>query len=123
MDSSSMIYIPSLIKTGTVIWKLIGGGRQTHRQYGDLIGLLLFFENKESRLRRFKNILEKVDKKPHIWDLVEIRTLKKEVARSFEMLVKTYQNTRYHKNLYVLLLRNTLLICFPFYVQVVLTFM
>jgi hypothetical protein len=43
MGSSSMIYIPSLIKTGSVIRKLIVGGRQTHRQQGDLISLLLFF--------------------------------------------------------------------------------
>jgi hypothetical protein len=28
-----------------------GGGTQTHREYGDLIDLLLFFENKETMLK------------------------------------------------------------------------
>jgi hypothetical protein len=45
-----MLYRPSLIKIGSGIQGLIGGDSQTHRQHGDLISLLLFFQNKESRL-------------------------------------------------------------------------
>jgi hypothetical protein len=40
MGSGSMIYIPSFIKIGSGIQKLIGG---IHRQHGDLISLLSFF--------------------------------------------------------------------------------
>jgi hypothetical protein len=46
------VYVPSFIKIGSGIQKLIGGtDAQTHtnRQEGDLISLLLFFQNKESR--------------------------------------------------------------------------
>jgi hypothetical protein len=43
MGSGAMIYIPSFIKNGSTIRKLIGGGgTQTHRQRGDFINLLLF---------------------------------------------------------------------------------
>jgi hypothetical protein len=48
MGSGAMIYIPSLIKIGSAIQKLIGG---IHRQHSDRINLLLFFVNKESRLK------------------------------------------------------------------------
>jgi hypothetical protein len=48
VGSGVMIYIPSFIKIGPAIQKLIGGA---HRQYGDRISLLLFFQNKESRLK------------------------------------------------------------------------
>jgi hypothetical protein len=47
MGSGAMIYIPSFIKIGSSIQKLIGGIHR-HRQQGDLIYLLLFFQNKES---------------------------------------------------------------------------
>jgi hypothetical protein len=47
MGSGAMIYIPSFIKTGSGIQKLIGGIHR-HRQHGDL---LLFLQNKESRLK------------------------------------------------------------------------
>jgi hypothetical protein len=53
MGSGAMMYTPSLIKIGLCIQKLIGGihrGTQTDRQRGDLISLLSFFQNKESRL-------------------------------------------------------------------------
>jgi hypothetical protein len=43
------IHIPSFIKIGCDIQKLIGG---IHRQHGNLISLLLYFQNKESRLKR-----------------------------------------------------------------------
>jgi hypothetical protein len=49
MGSGAMIYIPSLIKIGSGIQKLMRGVSQTHRQHGDFISLLLFFQNKESR--------------------------------------------------------------------------
>jgi hypothetical protein len=39
MGSGAMIYIPSFIKFGSSIQKLIGG---RHRQHGDLISLLSF---------------------------------------------------------------------------------
>jgi hypothetical protein len=48
MGSGVMIYIPSFIKIGSAIQKLIDS--QKHRQHGDRISLLLFFQNKESRL-------------------------------------------------------------------------
>jgi hypothetical protein len=47
MGSGAKIYIPSLIKIGYGIKKLIRG---IQRQRGGLISLLLFFQNKESRL-------------------------------------------------------------------------
>jgi hypothetical protein len=49
MGSGVMIYIPSFIKIGSRIHKLLGGG--IHRQQRDLMSLLLFFQNKESRLK------------------------------------------------------------------------
>jgi hypothetical protein len=42
MGSFAVIYIPSFIKTGSGIQKLIGRDSQTHRQYGDCISLLSF---------------------------------------------------------------------------------
>jgi hypothetical protein len=48
MGAGAMIYIPSFMKIGSGIQKLLGG-TQTHRQQGDLISLLLFFHNKESK--------------------------------------------------------------------------
>jgi hypothetical protein len=62
MGSEAVIYIPSFIKIGSGIQKLMGGGicRHTHRQQGDLISLLLYFQNKESRLKmkcKFKNCI------------------------------------------------------------------
>jgi hypothetical protein len=48
MDSDAMINIPTFIKIGSGIQKLMVGG--IHRQHNDLISLLLFFQNKESRL-------------------------------------------------------------------------
>jgi hypothetical protein len=41
MGSGAIIYIPSFIKIGSGIQKLILGDTQTHRQHGDLISLLL----------------------------------------------------------------------------------
>jgi hypothetical protein len=48
MGSGVMTYIPSFIKIGSGIQKLIEG---IHGQHGDVISLLLFFQNKESGLR------------------------------------------------------------------------
>jgi hypothetical protein len=58
MASGGMIYIPSLIKIGLGIQKLLGGGGYTyrHRQQGDFISLLLLFHNKESRLKKWHEI-------------------------------------------------------------------
>jgi hypothetical protein len=49
VGSGAMTYIQSFIKIGWGIQNLISGFTQTHRQHGDLISLLLFF-NKENRL-------------------------------------------------------------------------
>jgi hypothetical protein len=50
MSSGAMAYTTSFIKIGSGIQKLMGrGDSQTHRQHGDLLSLLLFFQNKESR--------------------------------------------------------------------------
>jgi hypothetical protein len=43
MGSGAMIYTPNFIKIGSAIQKLIDGGTQTHRLYGDHICLLLFY--------------------------------------------------------------------------------
>jgi hypothetical protein len=44
MDSSDMLYIPSFLRIGSRIQKLLWGIHiQTHRQHGNLIGVLLFF--------------------------------------------------------------------------------
>jgi hypothetical protein len=51
MGSGPMIYTPSFINIGSVIQNLIGVDTETHRQKGDLISLLPFFQNKESRLK------------------------------------------------------------------------
>jgi hypothetical protein len=51
MGLSAMIYIQSFIKICPGIQKLIGGNKQTHRQHRGLISLLLFLQNKESRLK------------------------------------------------------------------------
>jgi hypothetical protein len=48
MGSGTVIYVPIFIKIYSGIQKLIRGiHRHTHRQHGDLISLLLFFQNKE----------------------------------------------------------------------------
>jgi hypothetical protein len=50
---SGAICIPSFIKIDSGVQKLIGGiYMQTHRQLGDLISLVLFFQNEGSRLRK-----------------------------------------------------------------------
>jgi hypothetical protein len=55
MGAGAMIYILSFIKIGPAIQKLIGRGiKQTDTQHGDLISLILFFLNKESRLKMHK---------------------------------------------------------------------
>jgi hypothetical protein len=55
MGSGAMIYVPSFIKIGSGIQKLIGGGytyrhADTHMQEGELIRLHSFSENEHSRL-------------------------------------------------------------------------
>jgi hypothetical protein len=57
MGSGAMIYLPSFIKFGSGIQKLTGG---THRQHGDRVCLILFFQNKESRLE--ENFVRTVSK-------------------------------------------------------------
>jgi hypothetical protein len=51
MGSGATIYIPSFIKIGSGIRKSMEG---THRQHGERINLLSFFQNKGSRLIRLK---------------------------------------------------------------------
>jgi hypothetical protein len=53
MGSGTTIYIPSFIKTGSGIQKVIGEDIQTHRQHGDPTSLLLFLLNKEIRLKTY----------------------------------------------------------------------
>jgi hypothetical protein len=48
VGSFAMIYIPSFIKIGSGIQKLIRGDSQRLRRHGDLISLLLYFQNKEA---------------------------------------------------------------------------
>jgi hypothetical protein len=49
MGSGAMIYVPSFIESGSGIQKPIGE-IQRHRQHGDSVSLLLFLQNKVSRL-------------------------------------------------------------------------
>jgi hypothetical protein len=51
MGSDAVIHIPSSIKIGSGIKKLIGRVSQTRRQHGHLISLLLVFQNRGSRLK------------------------------------------------------------------------
>jgi hypothetical protein len=48
IGSGAMIYIPSFMKIGSGIQKLIG---RIHRQRGDHISLLSFLQNKETKLQ------------------------------------------------------------------------
>jgi hypothetical protein len=51
LSSGAVIYIPSFIKIGSGIQKLIVGGHtDTHKQHGGRVSLLLFFQNKENTL-------------------------------------------------------------------------
>jgi hypothetical protein len=49
MSSGAMICVPSSIKTGP---KVDMEDSEIHRQHGDLKSTLIFFQNKESRLKR-----------------------------------------------------------------------
>jgi hypothetical protein len=49
LGSGAMMCVPSFIKIVSGIQKLIWGDSQEHRQHEDLISLLSFFQNKESR--------------------------------------------------------------------------
>jgi hypothetical protein len=60
MGSGAVIYIPSFIKIGSAIQKLIGENRHT-----DIISLLLFFRHKGNRL--IKRGLEKCNGRGFIW--------------------------------------------------------
>jgi hypothetical protein len=51
--SGAMIYTSSFIEIGSSIQKSIVG-IHSHRQHGDLICLLLFYQNKESRIKTIK---------------------------------------------------------------------
>jgi hypothetical protein len=50
IGSGYMTWEPSFVKIGSGIQTLVGD-KQTHIEHGDLISLLLFFQNKESRLK------------------------------------------------------------------------
>jgi hypothetical protein len=63
MGSGAVTYVPSFIKIGSGIEKLIRG--YTHRQQRDLISLLYFFQNKESRLTAIIQILQEHEFKFH----------------------------------------------------------
>jgi hypothetical protein len=52
IGSGAVIYIPSFMKIGWDIQKLIERDSQTHRQHRDCISLRSAFHNKESRLRK-----------------------------------------------------------------------
>jgi hypothetical protein len=51
MGSGAMIYILSFKKIGSATRNVDKEDTQTHRHHGDLISLLLFFQEKESRLK------------------------------------------------------------------------
>jgi hypothetical protein len=49
MGSGAMTNIPNVIKTGSVLQKLTGGETltETHREHGDCISLLSFFQSRK----------------------------------------------------------------------------
>jgi hypothetical protein len=47
MGSDVMIYIQNFIKIGSAIQKLIVRAIHSHSQQGDLVSVLLFFQNKK----------------------------------------------------------------------------
>jgi hypothetical protein len=51
VEMGSVAKLPSFIKIVSDIQMLIAGDFQTHKEHGDRISLLSFFQNKESRLR------------------------------------------------------------------------
>jgi hypothetical protein len=58
MSSGATTYIPSFVRTGSGIQKIVGGRGgggvvhiQIYRKQGDLISLLLFFQDKENGLK------------------------------------------------------------------------
>jgi hypothetical protein len=51
ISSGVMRYIQSYIKIGSGIQKLIRGIHKIHRQHGDIISLLLLFQNMKSMLK------------------------------------------------------------------------
>jgi hypothetical protein len=51
MGSGALIYVPSFIKIGSVIQKLIRAHRQTHTDNNVISWPALFFQNKGSRLK------------------------------------------------------------------------
>jgi hypothetical protein len=52
MGSGAMIYIPSFMKIGPGVQKLLKRDTQTHRQHDDLISILVFlFQNNECNLK------------------------------------------------------------------------
>jgi hypothetical protein len=54
MSLGALIYVPNSVKIDSAIQKLIGGGGihvQTDTQQRDLISLILFYQNKESRIK------------------------------------------------------------------------
>jgi hypothetical protein len=51
MDTGAMIYIQKFYKIGSDSKELTRGYTLRHSQQGDLMDLLLFFRNKESRLK------------------------------------------------------------------------
>jgi predicted RNase H-related nuclease YkuK (DUF458 family) len=44
MGSGAMTFIPSFIKTGSGIQKLLGGDSQTHREHSDFISVILLLK-------------------------------------------------------------------------------
>jgi hypothetical protein len=56
MCSGAVLYIPSFVKIGPGIQKLLRENTYRHRQQGGLISLLLFFHNKDSRLQLLRHL-------------------------------------------------------------------
>jgi hypothetical protein len=70
MESGAMIYPPSFMKIGSGIQRLMG----IHRQQGDIISLLLFFQNKKSRLKRmlqFKSVMKSIRYQAYIHEEIK----------------------------------------------------
>jgi hypothetical protein len=84
MGSGAVIYVPSFIKIGSGIQKLMSGDTQTHTQQRDLISLHLLFQNKESMLKMGRDETE--------WDSLGLIRLG--VVKIGGALVNTVMNIR-----------------------------
>jgi hypothetical protein len=93
MGSGFMIYIPSFIQIGSGIQ---GRDTQTKREQGDNISVLVFFQNKKSRLMRKQEIWqENIMESNHTGDIpldgrIILKSALKEITRDVKLLTEDH---------------------------------